>query len=144
MGGRFDDVAEDGQVRKQVQMLKDSANLAAQLFDPARILVFRKICIKMHVLAFDRAAVDAFEPVKTAQQSRLATARRANNSQNGSRRDFKRDTAQNARAVCLFDQIFDANHDRTITEPLAVASGSYATLPARYRERLCTAAMGFS
>src|SRR5260221_1586614 len=110
MRRRFDDVAEHGEVWEQVQMLKDGADFAPQLFDPARIFVFRKIRIKMHVLTFDHAAIDAFEPVKTAQQSRLAAARRADDSQNSLRCNFKRYAAQDARAVGLLDQIPYTNH----------------------------------
>src|SRR5258706_5592542 len=110
MRRRFDDVAEHGEVWEQVQMLKDGADFAPQLFDPARIFVFRNIRIKMHVLKFDHAAIDALESVKTAQQSRLAAARRADDSQNGLRCNFKRDAAQDARAVGLLDQIPYTNH----------------------------------
>src|SRR6267142_1059207 len=109
MRGRFDDVAEYRQVREQIQMLKDGTDFASQLFDPARIFMFRKIRIKMHLLALDSAAVDSLEPIQTAQQGRLATARRADNSEHGLGRDFERDAAQNARAVRLLDQICDPN-----------------------------------
>src|SRR6266851_2948494 len=110
MRRRFDNVAELSQMRKQIQMLKNCADFASQLFDPARIFRFRKIRIEMYVFALDNAAVDSLEPVQTTQQGRLAAARCADYYEHGLGRDFKRDAAQNARAVRLLDQICDTNH----------------------------------
>src|SRR6266850_3165544 len=74
-----------------------------------------RTCILMHVLALDSAAVDSLEPIQTAQQSRLAAARRADDPEHGLGRDFERDAAQNARAVRLLAQICDTNHGLSIS-----------------------------
>jgi len=68
--------------------------------------MFRKIRIKTHVLTFDQSAVYSLEPIQTAQQGRLATARRADNSEHGLGRDFKRD-ARRMRApfACLIRSV---------------------------------------
>ena len=106
----LDDVAEYIQMRKKEEVLKNGADLAAQLVDPARVFAFRERGLKMHVTAFDTATVDWFQAVKTAQQRGLAAAGRADNPEHTLRRDFERHAAEDTRAAGVFDEIGYANH----------------------------------
>ena len=53
MCGGFDDVSQHGQMREQIQMLKDGPDFPSQLFDPARVFMFRKIRIKADPVTLD-------------------------------------------------------------------------------------------
>src|SRR5580765_4078838 len=105
MRRRFNDVAEHGEMRKQIKMLKDCADLLSQLGNASRILLVRKRSVEMHTGAGDAAVADSFQSVKTSQQSGLAAARGADDTQHSLRRNLKRDAAQDAVAVSGFDEI---------------------------------------
>src|SRR5207302_11426267 len=100
---RFDDIVEHGQVRKQIEMLKNRADFAAQFFDASRLFSARKIRIEAYFAAFDRSTVDSLESVETTKQSCFAAARRADYSQYSLGAHFERNAAQDAGAVDVLD-----------------------------------------
>src|SRR5262245_33759538 len=103
MNGRFDDVAEHGEMWKQVKVLKDRSHFPSQFFDAARIFVSAETWFKMKIFKLDRSAVDSLQTIETAQQRGLAAAGCADDAEHGLRRDLERDAAEDARAVGLFD-----------------------------------------
>src|ERR1051326_1596556 len=103
MGGCFNDVTQHSQMRKQIKMLKDRAHFAPQLLYPAGVFAGGEISLKPHLLAFDRAAIDSLETIKTTQQRGLAAAGCADHTQNSLRRDGKGHALEDACAVGLLD-----------------------------------------
>src|SRR5256885_1259968 len=53
--GRFRDVADDAQVREEVEVLEDHADAASELFDAALVLLLCETGFEPHVVALDRA-----------------------------------------------------------------------------------------
>src|SRR2546428_5652076 len=104
---RLNDIAEHGEVWKQIKMLEDCSNSSSQFLHPPAILVRGKISVKPHVVAFDRAAVNLLKAVETTQQRRLAAAGCADYAQNSLRRNPERNATQAPRPVRLFAYIFD-------------------------------------
>ena len=89
MRWRFNYIAEHTQMRKKVEMLKDSSHFPAQLSDAARVLSVGELRLQSHIDEVDRTAIDPFQSVQAAQKRCLATAGRADNSEHALRANFE-------------------------------------------------------
>src|SRR5215218_1953768 len=105
--GRLRDVAEHGQVRKEVEVLEDHPDLSAQLLHTPLILLLVKTGFEPHAARFEHALADALEPVHAAQQRRLPGTRRADDAEHRARLNFETDAAQYPRLARDFAQTLD-------------------------------------
>src|SRR5687768_5963349 len=100
-------------MREQVEVLKNSADLEPQVAHSFAIVAVRNPCFEPHVAALNRSAVDRLQSIQTAQQRRLAAARRADDTEHCLRRDFKVDPLQDMCIAEVLAQTLDPNHARS-------------------------------
>ena len=114
MHGRLDDIADDGQVREQVEVLKHHADLRAHRGDRA---IGMRTETTLDLVAIDQLAVDAdasllrdLEMVDAAQQRGLSAAGGTDDADDLADRDREVDPSQYVQRAEMLVQPFDLDH----------------------------------
>jgi hypothetical protein len=110
--GRFGDVLEDGEVRKQVKGLKNHTGAQAQL---ALLFAFssvtrRSIAIQGDPINSDTAGVRSFELVQAPQEGAFATPARADENDGFARLLDVVDSTQDGSGLVGLNQILNGDH----------------------------------
>src|SRR5205814_3837453 len=79
----FDDVAERGQMREQIEMLKDCADPPAKFIHAPPVLAPGKRRLELDIRTLDRPTVDSLQTIQATQQSRDRKSTRLNSSHLG-------------------------------------------------------------